>query len=188
MMMSLEAVMRLLLKILAGALVLGVLLLLIFLVPPHLQIRGVEPSLPARPELRALLEASDGPVRLRYVNTSSQRLPGGILGHTAFIAEWANGNLFMIDAGMDRSTAMEFGRLMETALGAEEAIPHGTISDLLGDDVSTVEGVAFTHLHIDHTQGIVPFCSVRGKGATLFQTTWQVELQNFNTTEAAQIV
>ena len=180
--------MRLLLKILGGALLLGVLLLLVFLIPAHLQIRSVEPGVPTRPELRELLGASDGPVRLRYVNTSSQRLSTGELGHTVFVVEWANGDLFMIDAGMDVPTAIKFGRLVETTLGAGEATSHGTISDLLGEAVARVEGVAFTHLHIDHTQGIVPFCAARGKGATLFQTTWQTDLQNFNTTEAEEII
>jgi hypothetical protein len=154
--------MRLVLKILGAALVLGLILAAIALVPPHLQVRSVVPALPDVTALRALLSVENGPVRLRYVNTSSQALPQGELGHTVFLVEWANGNLFMIDAGMDREAAIEFGRLMETALGAEEAISHGTIAALLGDDTMRVMGVAYTHLHIDHTQGTVPFCAVRG--------------------------
>ena len=156
--------MRLLLKILAGAIALGVLLAAFALVPAHIQIRDVEPELPSLIELRALAALNDGPVRLRYVNTSSQMLPEGELGHTVFLAEWANGNLFMIDTGMDRAEAKEFGKLMETALGAEEAISHGDISELLGADTQRVMGVAYTHLHIDHSQGTIPFCAARGGG------------------------
>lgn len=180
--------MPLVLKILGAALVLGLILAAIALVPPHLQVRSVEPALPDVTALRALLSVENGPVRLRYVNTSSQALPHGELGHTVFLVEWANGNLFMIDAGMDREAAIEFGRLMETALGAEEAISHGTITELLGDDTMRVMGVAYTHLHIDHTQGTVPFCAVRGSGASVFQTSWQRDLHNFNTIEGAEIV
>ena len=180
--------MRLLSKILGGALVVGLLLIAIYLVPPHLQIRSVEPALPSADDLRALLTVEEGPVRLRYVNTSSQKLPAGRLGHTVFILEWADGKTFMIDAGMDREQAIEFGRLMESALGAEEAVSHGTIAQLLGADAMRVEGVAFTHLHIDHTQGVEPFCEKRGSGASVYQTSWQKDLLNFNTTEAAEIV
>ena len=94
----------------------------------------------------------------------------------------------MIDAGMDRAAAIEFGKLMETALGAEQAVSHGTIVELLGSDTQRVMGVAYTHLHIDHSQGTVPFCETRGSGARVFQTSWQAELHNFNTEEGAAIV
>ena len=177
--------MRLFLKIATGLVLLVGLLATFFLIPPHLQVRGVEPMLPDEAQLRAILSVENGPTDVRYVNTSSQKLPGGKLGHAVFLIEWANGNLFMIDAGMDRDTAIQFGSLMETALGAEEAVPHGTIAELLGDDTQRVVGVAFTHLHIDHTQGVVPFCETRGPGATVYQTSWQAELQNFNTEEGA---
>jgi glyoxylase-like metal-dependent hydrolase (beta-lactamase superfamily II) len=179
---------RLILKTLCGGLLLGLILAVIVLVPPHLQIRSVEPALPDATGLRALLAVENGPVRIRYVNTSSQALPQGELGHTVFLVEWANGDLFMIDAGMDREAAVAFGELMETALGAEEAVSHGSIVELLGEDTAGVMGVAYTHLHIDHTQGTVPFCAARGSGASVFQTSWQRDLHNFNTVEGAAIV
>ena len=180
--------MRLFSKIFGGGLVLALVLASIALVPSHLQVRSVEPGLPNAARLRALLSVEDGPVRLRYVNTSSQALPQGELGHPVFLVEWANGNLFMIDAGMDRKTAVEFGKLMEFALDADEAVSHGTIAELLGDDTMRVMGVAYTHLHLDHTQGTVPFCAARGSGAVVFQTDWQADLHNFNTVEGATIV
>ncbi len=180
--------MRLFLKLLGGAMILLVLLIAIVLVPAHLQVRGVEPSLPSLAELRALSSAPNGPIRIRFVNTSSQETPVGELGHPVFIAEWANGDLFMVDAGMDRETAIEFGKLIERALGAREAVSHGTIDELLGADTMRVKGVAFTHLHIDHTQGTIPFCEARGSGAALHQTSWQAGFHNFNTTEGAAIV
>ena len=180
--------MRLFSKILGGGVILGLVLAAIALVPPHLQIRSVEPELPDAAGLRALLSAPNGPVRIRYVNTSSQELGQGELGHTVFLVEWANGNLFMIDTGMDRKTAVEFGELMELALGGEEAVSHGTIAELLGEDTMRVTGVAYTHLHIDHSQGTVPFCVARGPGASVFQTSWQADLHNSNTVEGAAIV
>lgn len=101
--------MRFVLKILGGAIVLGLILAAIALVPPHLQVRSVEPALPGVVDLRALLSVENGPVRTRYVNTSSQVLPQGELAHTVFLVEWANGDLFMIDAGMDRRAAITSG-------------------------------------------------------------------------------
>ena len=180
--------MRLFSKILGGGLVLGLVLAAIALVPAHLQIRRVEPTLPDVAGLRALLSVENGPVGIRYVNTSSQALGQGELGHTVFLVEWANGNLFMVDAGMDRKTAVEFGRLMESVLGAEEAVSHGTIAELLGEDTMRVMAVGYTHLHIDHAQGTVPFCAARGSGASVFQTSWQADLHNYNTEESAAIV
>ncbi len=180
--------MRLFMKVVMGLVLLVLLGAAFFLVPPHLQVRAVEPTLPDEAQLRALMSIENVPSGVRYLNISTQKMPDGKLGHTVFLVEWANGNLFMIDAGMDRVTAIEFGRLLESALGAEEAVSHGTIAELLGDDTQRVAGVAFTHLHIDHTQGVVPFCEARGPGATVYQTSWQVELHNFNTEEGAAIV
>ncbi len=181
--------MRWVLKIAMGLVLLLLLVAGAFLLPAHLQVRGVAPPLPSDAQLRALLASENGPVSVRFVNTSTQKLPEGRrLGHAVFLIEWANGNLFMIDAGMDRAQALEFGRLMETALGAEEAVPLGSIAELLGDDIKRVVGVGFTHLHIDHTQGVIPFCEARGSGARVYQTSWQAELHNFNTEEGASIV
>lgn len=180
--------MRLFMKVVVGLVLLVLLGGTVYLVPPHLQVRGVEPTLPDEAQLRALMSIENGPSGVRYLNISTQKLPDGKLGHAVFLVEWANGNLFMIDAGMDRATAIQFGRILEMALGAEETVSHGTIAELLGDDAQRVAGVAFTHLHIDHTQGVVPFCEARGPGATVYQTSWQAELHNFNTEEGAAIL
>lgn len=180
--------MRLVLKILAGILILGLLALAVLLVPAHLQVLSVEPALPTEAELRELLSVPEGPIRLRYVTTSSQKMPAGELGHTVFVAEWANGNLFMIDAGMDRETAIEFGKLIEAMGGGKDVVTFGSIDELLGADTQRVMGVAYTHLHIDHAQGTIPFCVARGPGAKVYQTEWQANLHNFNTSESAEIL
>ena len=180
--------MRLFLKIVMGLIVIVVLLAGVLLIPPHLQTLRVEPPLPSEAELRALLAVENGPVGVRYLNTSSQRGPNGGAGHNVFVIEWAGGELFMIDAGMDRATAAEFSRLIEFAMGASAAEIHGSVAELLGDDIERITGVAFTHLHIDHTQGVLAFCEARGEGARRYQTRWQAELHNFNTVEGAAIV
>jgi glyoxylase-like metal-dependent hydrolase (beta-lactamase superfamily II) len=163
-------------------------LLLAFLLPAHLQVRGVEPALPSEQSLRALLEIEHGPVRVSFVATSTQRSDLGVLGHNSVLVEWANGDIVMIDAGMDESAAMDFGKLMEAVLGADKPVINGTISQLLGEDIERVKAVGFTHLHIDHAQGVVNFCEQRGEGAAALQTTCQRDLHNFNTTESAALV
>jgi glyoxylase-like metal-dependent hydrolase (beta-lactamase superfamily II) len=179
---------RLILKITIIALLLALLLVGVFLIPPHLQVRSVEPSLPDAAQLRELMAVENGPVSIRYVNTSSQELPRGRLGHTVFLAEWADGDVFMVDAGMDRSAALEFGELMRTFVDAGEVEVRGSVAELLGEDTQRVAGVGFTHLHIDHAQGVVPFCEARGPGAKVYQTPFQAGLHNFNTEEGAALV
>jgi len=172
-----------------GVLLLVVLVaLLAFLVPPHLQIRGVAPRLPTEAELRRLLTVEGGPVAVRYVVTSHQQTAQGLLGHDVFLVEWPNGDLFMIDSGMDAETARSFGETVQTLYGGEPAMVDGTVPTLLGENVGRVQGVGFTHLHIDHTQGLLGFCTARGAGAALLQTAYQRDLHNFNTTEGAEIV
>ena len=180
--------MRLLPKVIAALLGAGVLVLSGVVGWGHIQIRRVAPPLPTVAELLAIRADEGGPVSVRFVNTSSQALPAGTLGHTVVLVEWANGDLFMIDAGMDRETAVEFGRLIEVALGGQEVEAHGSIAELVGDDVDRVVGVAFTHLHSDHTQGIVPFCEARGAGARLYQTPWQADLHNHTTRGGAALM
>src|SRR5262245_43560958 len=78
---------------------------LVLLVPPHLQVRRVEPPLPTLEQMRALLHHPDGPVAVHYMNTSEQRIAGGTLTHSSFFVEWANGDAFLIDMGMPRDVA-----------------------------------------------------------------------------------
>ena len=95
--------MRLFAKIILGLISLAVLGLAIFLVPPHLQILGIESDLPNEQALRDLMTTEDGPIAVHYVLTASQSVRGRQLAHTTFLVEWANGNLFAIDAGTELS-------------------------------------------------------------------------------------
>jgi len=169
----------------AGFVVLG---LALILTPPHIQTRRIAPPLPDVSALRALAAPGDGPVSIEYLVNASQASPRGTLGHTVFLIRWADGRAFMIDAGMDRDAAAEFAELLQWMWGAEEGRFHGDVATQLGADVGSVQGVGFTHLHIDHTQGVDAFCAARGDGARVYQTPFQAEEHNFNTTEGAEIV
>lgn len=180
--------MRLFAKIILGLISLAVLGLAIFLVPPHLQILGIEPDLPNEQALRDLMTTEDGPIAVHYVLTASQDVRGRDLGHISFVIEWTNGNLFLIDAGMDETGAAEFADLMRGLSGGGEAKFFGPVGAQLGSALDRVKGIGFTHLHIDHTQGVTAFCGVRGAGTDILQTNDQRDEHNFNTVEGAEIV
>lgn len=159
-----------------------------FLAPAHLQTRAIAPALPTTDELLALRDVAEGPTRIELVTVARQASPRGPIAHTVAVLGWADGRRFMIDAGMDRAGAAEFADLLKMMWGAEDGQFDGDVAEQLGATIGDVRAVGFTHLHIDHTQGLGAFCRARGAGATVFQTPWQVEEHNFNTTEGAQIV
>ncbi|MCE7999450.1 MAG: MBL fold metallo-hydrolase [Rhodobiaceae bacterium] len=180
--------MRIFIRIILGIVSLAVLALGIFLVPPHLQTQGIEPDLPNEQALRDLMAEEDGPIAVRYVLSASQDVRGRQLAHTTFLVEWANGNLFAIDAGMDENGAAEFADLMRGISGGGDAQFFGTLGKQLGPELQRVKGIGFTHLHIDHTQGITAFCADRGTGTDLLQSNDQRDEHNFNTVEGAELV
>jgi len=174
-------------RLLRWAVLLAVLALAAVLAEAHLEIRGVGPPIPTRAQLDELLATPGGPVRIRYVNTASQQgSDGRELAHPGFLLEWADGRAFLIDVGMDRPTAVEFGKPMEWLLGAEPAVPHGSVGEQLGEDSRRIEGVAFTHLHFDHTGGMRELCDAIGRDVPVFQTPWQLEFRNFGTEPGAE--
>lgn len=179
---------RWIIGIVSGLIGLAFVALAILLVPPHLQTRGIEPPLPTAQTLRALADVENGPVSIQYLVNATQPAAGRNLSHTSIVIEWANGNLFIIDAGMTEASAAEFAELIKTMGGGGEATYVGSIADQLGSDLPRVAGMGFTHLHIDHTQGLGTLCEARGPGAALLQTDLQRDQHNFNTTEGAEIV
>ena len=152
------------------------------LVPAHIQIAGVAPPLPDSRTLDEAIAVEDAPVRLRFVNTVAQALPEGqAMSHPAFVFEWADGRRFLVDAGMERETGVRFGEPLRLLLGADEARPQGSVGEQMGEGSDRVEGIAFTHLHHDHTDGIRSLCSRRDRGLPVFQTPLQAGKRNHTT-------
>ena len=178
------------LRILAALLLLALVALAVRIGPAHLQIRRVAPRLPSAAELRTLLAAPGGPTSLRWVLTSSQKLDRGELAHSVFLAEWPDGSIFEVDAGMDAGKALEFGELLKTMSGGGDVTPGGTVPELIGADaVARIRGLGFTHLHIDHTQGVGALCAAGpGPGARVLQGRAQAELRDPNTEEGGGLV
>ncbi len=180
--------MTLLLRIAVGFIVVLGLVLGAILVPAHIQVRGVEPALPSYKQLE-LLRSEDGPTSVRYLLTSAQTGEERSLAHLSFLVEWANGNTFLIDTGMSKQQALDFADLIKTMDSSLQDVQvFGTVSSLMGSELSELQGVGFTHLHIDHTEGIKDLCEARGGGAEVLQTVSQRDLHNFNTSEGADLV
>lgn len=165
----------------------------------HRQIRSLEPELPSVDAILAFDPTSDLPVSLSWLNTASQRMPRSAvlepsldptpkapyaMGHTAFVLEWPDGRILLIDAGMDRDAARSFGKPVEFLAGAEPISPLGSVAEKLGASLSRIEAIAFTHEHSDHIQGVAELCRLRSKPVRLIQNRLQVEESNHTTRDA----
>jgi glyoxylase-like metal-dependent hydrolase (beta-lactamase superfamily II) len=157
------------------------LLAVISTIPAHRQIRAVEPPLPAWDDVVATLNVANGPTDIRYLNSASQRNSAGTLGHPGVLLEWTDGRRFLIDTGMPPEEAVAFGRPREIVLGADPTETYGSLASQLGDAVNTIKGIAFTHLHSDHTDGLPTLCAAQTMPAAVFQTPLQFNELNYTT-------
>lgn len=149
--------------------------------PAHRQIRSIHPALPDFDSIAAAIDVPTGPVAVSYLNSASQRSPYGTLGHPGVLVEWSDGRRFLIDTGMPPEQAIAFGKPIEVILGAEPTETYGSLAQQLGAGVDSIAGVAFTHLHSDHTDGLPGICSNQEKPATVFQTPLQFNELNYTT-------
>lgn len=172
----------------------GVLLVVVLLVLAgtlawaHRGIRRENPPLPDFAALRAMADAGNRPVRLRWINTASQLTPGvddsgdaQRIVHPVFVLEWEDGRILLVDAGMSADAARQFGRPMELLMGAEPVEVGRSVSAALGAARSRVVGITFTHLHVDHTEGIASLCKNGAPPLSVFMTPAQLERPNHTT-------
>ncbi len=154
---------------------------LVFLLEAHWEIRSVAPALPDRQAIDAALEGADGPVQIRYVNTASQGAAGRRVIHPAYVLEWADGRIFLVEVGMDREGAAAFGRTMERLLGSAPIEIYGSVAEQMGGDIERVAAIAVSHLHVDHTGGIAEICTAASQRIAVFQTEMQASRGNYVT-------
>ena len=163
----------------------------------HRHIESIDPALPTATALAALSDVGDAPVRLSMINTAAQVMARSAvlepsvdpdpespyaMSHVAFVLEWADGRILLIDAGMDAEAAVGFGAPLEFGAGADPIVPLHSVAEALAEQVDRVAAIAFTHMHTDHTQGIVPLCGARnGASLPVFQTPLQMEERNYTT-------
>lgn len=173
---------RRLLKILGFLILAFIVVIAGFLGNAHWQVRQVQTPLPTIGDIRAMLSPVDGPKSISVINTGTQNVPGkGVLAYPAFVLQWADNTILMIDVGMAPDGAIKFGQLIESIADADPVTPHGSVSDQLGEATADVAGVMFTHLHEDHTSGLHALYDGDGKEIPLFQISQQTDMENFST-------
>ncbi len=161
----------------------------------HWQMAGEGGPLP-EPGDAAADASLDAPLRLAIVNTASQAMARGgtlaaagdptpdkpfVMSHPAFVLEWADGRLLLIDVGMTPEQAVAFGRPLEWLRGAAPAQPHGAAAEALGAAAARVGGVVFTHPHTDHVGGLAALCARAGHELPVFMSVAQAERPNYTT-------
>jgi glyoxylase-like metal-dependent hydrolase (beta-lactamase superfamily II) len=167
----------------------------------HREMRGIDPPLPRLEDLRALAGAEGGPVRLRWIDTASQPMPRSlvldpardprprepyVMAHAAFVLEWPDGRVLLVDAGMDRAAALAFGRPLSWA-GAGPIAPRRSLAEAAGDRLASAPpggvGLVFTHLHPDHVAGVTALCAALAPGTqvVVFQRAAQARHGNHTT-------
>jgi glyoxylase-like metal-dependent hydrolase (beta-lactamase superfamily II) len=139
--------------------------------------------------------ATGVPVQLSWIDTSSQAVPrSGVLGsadphperpyrlsHSSFVLEWPDGRILLVDTGMTREQAASFGGIAEW-VGAGPIEVHTTVAETLGGRQRDVAGIVFTHLHVDHVDGVTELCRDRGSSRiSVFMTPQQAGAGNFTT-------
>jgi glyoxylase-like metal-dependent hydrolase (beta-lactamase superfamily II) len=162
----------------------------------HLAIRRERPALPTGEEIVTQLAGDDRPVRLTYINTASQRIPRAavldpardpqpagavVMSYPSFVLEWADGRILLIDTGMTRHAATAFGKPIEWLTGGDPIRPLGSVARQLGEARQRVRAVIFTHLHTDHTGGLVRLCTGMRQRVRVFLTDAQAERPNYTT-------
>lgn len=101
----------------------------------------------------------------RWLVLAGERTPDEedpyVMTHPLFLLRWADGSLAVVDAGLSPDGARRFGRPAEL-LGAEATVCGE--APFAGIDPAKVRAVVFSHLHVDHLQGLGALC---GDGAPL---------------------
>jgi glyoxylase-like metal-dependent hydrolase (beta-lactamase superfamily II) len=187
----------------------GVLLLLVvaaaasLLAWTHFQLQNHRAALPLVADVLDLAKAGDLPIDVKVIETATQPMPRSavldpsadpspnapyVMTHPAFVVEWADGRLLLIDTGMTRDKAIQFGGLIERFGGAAPLVPLTTTATALGDAAKRVGGIVFTHLHIDHVDGLRVLCAPIGHQVKIFMTSPQIDTWTFTTAEGKRVV
>lgn len=145
--------------------------------------------LPSNKELTNLLKINDGPTSIHYLTTATvQDKKRGEIVYPSFVIQWADGRRFLIDIGMDNKGALDFFQKMAWQYDSEGIQSHGSTKQQLGQSSVSVSGMAFTHLHTDHMQGIQSYCQPTSSNITLFQTAQQALQRNYTTLPGAVLI
>ena len=187
------------LLILAGLIIVAVIALAVVLVGAHRAVRREMAPLPQPDAIAAVAGVAeivdDPPMRVSVIHTASQAMSRAtvldperdpqrdqpyVMSHPAFVLEWKDGRILLVDTGMTRDGARAFGTPLEWVAGADPMVPHHSAAEALGAAAAEVQGVVFTHLHVDHVGGIGELCT-RLNRLRVPMTEAQAERTNFTT-------
>lgn len=181
------------LVVLVGGLVAVVAVILVW---DHIEVARLGSPVPTAAEVASVGVDVDGPVKIGWINTARQSMPRSavldperdptpekpyVMSHPAFVLEWADGRMLLIDAGMTRDGAVEFGRLIEMLGEAGPMEPLVSVADKLGATRRRVAGAIFTHLHEDHVGGLSALCQDGPETIPVFMTPAQMDVVNYTT-------
>lgn len=183
------------LRIIAGIVGVVVAALTCFLTWAHWQVRRVRPPLPDPAFVSRAIGVIGGPTRLSYINTATQGMPRRlvlepsldrnpekpyVMSHPSFVLEWEDGRVLLVDVGMTRAGALQFGKGI-SAMGGEPIQPLTSTADALDGACAKVGGIVFTHLHSDHVGGVDEICKCAGHEIPVFMTDVQASVSNHTT-------
>jgi glyoxylase-like metal-dependent hydrolase (beta-lactamase superfamily II) len=169
----------------------------------HMAIEREHAPLPVVSEVLALGTTGELPVKLSVIETARQPTPrAGVLDpnadpspetpyvmtHPAFVLEWADGRLLLIDTGMTHAGALKFGEPIERFFHAGPVQVRTSTADALDGAASRVQGIVFTHLHIDHVDGLRELCARIGHPVKVFMTGPQLDTWTPFTAEGKDLV
>jgi len=169
----------------------------------HVAIRHERPALPSGEMIVTNLAGDDRPVRLTYINTATQAMPRAavlaagldphpaepyVMSHPAFVLEWADGRILLIDTGMTHDGANDFGKPIQWMMGGAPIEPLVSVAKQLGDASERVRGVLFTHLHTDHTGGMHSLCKAVRHRVRVFMTEAQTERPNYTSRPGLRLI
>lgn len=155
----------------------------------HWSLTQITTPLPSEKQILNLLTEDQGPTSITYLNTATiqDSLRGEII-FPAFILTWPGGRSFIIDAGMDTKGAEAFFSKLSWQYAGNNIEPHGGLSEQMGDSIRSVSGLAFTHLHEDHVQGVSSICDGAGSPLMLYQTPKQSGEHNYTTLPGVSVI
>jgi len=161
----------------------------------HLAIRRERAPLPSVEEVQSSAAGEDRPISISWINTASQAMPRSavldprrdafptrpyVMSYPAFVLEWSDGRLLLVDTGMDREGALRFGKPIERLGGAQPIEPLRSVAERLPSG-ARVAGLVFTHLHVDHVEGVGALCAEIPRPVPVFMTKAQREQANYST-------
>jgi glyoxylase-like metal-dependent hydrolase (beta-lactamase superfamily II) len=194
------------LRLLRGLLVLVLMVLAVLglgTVWMHTVVEREHAPLPLIGDVLAVEQSSELPVKVSVVETAQQTMPRSsvidprldakanatfLMTHPAFVFEWADGRLLVLDVGMSHEGAVRFGWPIEQFFGGGPIQPLKSTAETLGEAATRVQGIVFTHLHIDHVDGIGELCGRIGHPVKVFMTAPQLDTWTLMTAEGKSAV